>query len=127
MLKVVQMAWAQVISGREEYKRSQVLDNRITDFKYKTLKSLYSRADMAQGLQARCQKVGFEYQDADRCAAEQVSVEAVPGKDERESNQGLEPVPDVYALGDCCANVEAPLPALAQARHARQRSRRSCN
>lgn len=54
-------------------------------------------------------------------------MEGVPGKDERESNQGLEPVPDVYALGDCCANVEAPLPALAQARHARQQLRRSCN
>ena len=78
-------------------------------------------------MQARCQNVGFRDQDAERDAAEQVSVEGVPGKDERESNQGLEPVPDVYALGDCCANVEAPLPALAQARHARQQSRRSCN
>ena len=26
----------------------------------------------------------------------------------------LRPVPDVYALGDCCANPHAPLPALAQ-------------
>lgn len=34
----------------------------------------------------------------------------------RETNQGLEPVPDVYSMGDCCANVETPLPALAQAR-----------
>lgn len=27
---------------------------------------------------------------------------------------GCEAVPGVYALGDCCANVDAPLPALAQ-------------
>ncbi len=26
----------------------------------------------------------------------------------------LVPVPGVYALGDCCANVEGPLPPLAQ-------------
>ena len=47
----------------------------------------------------------------------QVSVEHKPDQDEgRETNQGLEPVPDVYSMGDCCANVETPLPALAQAR-----------
>ena len=46
-------------------------------------------------------------------------MEHTPGQDEaRETNQGLEPVPDVYSLGDCCANVETPLPALAQAREA---------
>ena len=28
----------------------------------------------------------------------------------------LSPVPGIYALGDVCANPEAPLPALAQAR-----------
>lgn len=26
----------------------------------------------------------------------------------------LRAMPDVYALGDCCANPDAPLPALAQ-------------
>jgi len=26
----------------------------------------------------------------------------------------LHPVPDIFALGDCCANPHAPLPALAQ-------------
>jgi hypothetical protein len=28
----------------------------------------------------------------------------------------VRPVHDVYALGDCCANTEQPLPALAQVR-----------
>ena len=37
-------------------------------------------------------------------------------EDELHTNTGLEPVPDIYALGDCCANVETPLPALAQVR-----------
>ncbi|KAK9842472.1 hypothetical protein WJX81_001619 [Elliptochloris bilobata] len=44
----------------------------------------------------------------------EVSVEHKPGQGDRETNQGLEPVPDVYSMGDCCANVETPLPALAQ-------------
>ncbi len=30
----------------------------------------------------------------------------------------LQVVPDVYALGDCCANTDKPLPALAQVRMA---------
>lgn len=34
----------------------------------------------------------------------------------------LHAVPDVYALGDCCANPQTPLPALAQARSGRGRS-----
>lgn len=30
------------------------------------------------------------------------------------STSALAPVPHVFALGDCCANPDAPLPALAQ-------------
>lgn len=26
----------------------------------------------------------------------------------------FEPLQDIYAMGDCCANVQTPLPALAQ-------------
>ena len=33
---------------------------------------------------------------------------------EESSNAGFEPLKDIYALGDCCANVEGPLPSLAQ-------------
>ena len=43
-------------------------------------------------------------------------------EDELHTNTGLEPVPDIYALGDCCANVETPLPALAQVRPGAVRS-----
>ncbi len=31
------------------------------------------------------------------------------------SNEGFEPLANIFALGDCCANVENPLPSLAQA------------
>ena len=31
------------------------------------------------------------------------------------SNDEFQPLDNIYALGDCCANVESPLPALAQA------------
>ena len=47
------------------------------------------------------------------CGRMQVSA-AGKVEDELHTNTGLEPVPDIYALGDCCANVETPLPALAQ-------------
>ena len=34
---------------------------------------------------------------------------------ESASNEEYKPVPNIFAMGDCCANVETPLPALAQA------------
>ena len=114
-----------------------MLANRVAEFRLQTFKKTELQGRHVKRVCRHAVKSRFRDQavtkgrlrdrDADRCAAEQVSVGGVPGEDERESNQGLEPVPDVYALGDCCANVEAPLPALAQARRARQRSRRSCN
>ena len=33
---------------------------------------------------------------------------------EDSSNAEFQPLGDIYALGDCCANIEGPLPALAQ-------------
>lgn len=39
-------------------------------------------------------------------------------QDEEDTDQHKDwvPAPRVYALGDCCADLERPLPALAQAR-----------
>ena len=120
-----------MISGKDKCKNSYMLElvlaSRIANLKLQTFKNTEFPSRHVKRVCRHAVKSRFIDQDADRCAAEQVSVETVPGKDERESNQGLEPVPDVFALGDCCANVEAPLPALAQARHARQRSRRLCD
>ncbi len=38
-------------------------------------------------------------------------------EEERSSNAEYQPLGDIYALGDCCANVEGPLPSLAQVCH----------
>ena len=48
-----------------------------------------------------------------RCAVPQVSMQ----QDEEDTDQHKDwaPVHNVYALGDCCADLERPLPALAQA------------
>ena len=37
-----------------------------------------------------------------------------PHNHEESSNAEFKPLGDIYALGDCSANVEGPLPALAQ-------------
>jgi NADH dehydrogenase FAD-containing subunit len=36
------------------------------------------------------------------------------GEEETERSEQLSSVDGIYALGDCCANIGTPLPALAQ-------------
>eukprot|EP00208_Stichococcus_sp_RCC1054_P000285 CAMPEP_0206135826 /NCGR_PEP_ID=MMETSP1473-20131121/1091_1 /ASSEMBLY_ACC=CAM_ASM_001109 /TAXON_ID=1461547 /ORGANISM="Stichococcus sp, Strain RCC1054" /LENGTH=532 /DNA_ID=CAMNT_0053527941 /DNA_START=118 /DNA_END=1716 /DNA_ORIENTATION=- len=45
---------------------------------------------------------------------DQVSLKTPEHGDEAQPAEALEALPDVYALGDCCACVDNPLPALAQ-------------
>jgi hypothetical protein len=52
-------------------------------------------------------------EDFDSLRILQVSI--VVDEEDFDTNQRLEPLPNVYSLGDCCANLETPLPALAQA------------
>ena len=39
-------------------------------------------------------------------------------EEDTEQHRDWQPVDGIYALGDCCAQAESPLPALAQARGA---------
>ena len=47
----------------------------------------------------------------------QVEQARCGSEEERSSNAEYQPLGDIYALGDCCANVEGPLPSLAQVCH----------
>lgn len=60
----------------------------------------------------RLEEDGRVHWEGEKQAAQQVTM--LTQEIQAGQTSSAEPVPDVYAMGDCCANVDAPLPALAQ-------------